>query len=165
MKDRFVLTVAMDGKTGEMNIFFGNGIEIPEKAEAGETLCVRLGGGLSIPIILNMLLTTYATLKNKALENPELKEHEKLELEQELYDMLNIAVGGFLDQGFPLVNSLASLTEEACVEYGLDPKTATTEELFAAENKFIEEHPDRASQTADMQLEKPKAVKSAKELS
>lgn len=162
MEKRVVLTVAMDVSNGATNIFFGDGIDIPKETKPGSNISMQLGGGLSLPIMLNMFMTTFATMKNQIMENPALKNEDKLAMEQEIYDMLNIAIGTYLDRGFPLVNEHASLTEEACVEYNLDPKTATAEELLEAENKFITEHPDRAAKTADMQLEKP--IKTAKEI-
>ncbi len=156
MENRTVMTIALDANNGQYNILFGDGIEAKDNAKQGDVFRVRMGGGMSIRTALMMFLTTMKTLKEKAMENPQLKEEDRLPLEQEIYDVVNISVGAFLDQSFPLVNASASLTEEACVEYGLDPKTATAEELLAAENRFIDEHPERAMKTAEMILEKPK---------
>ena len=158
MENKSVLVIAMGGENREMNILFGDKIKIPDKGNAGDTVEVSLGGGMTLPVMLTMLLATFKTMKDRMMSNPNLKEEDHLPLEQEIYSMLNIAVGTYLDEGFPLVNRYACLTEEACVQYGLDPKTATPEELLEAENKFIDEFPDRARLTSDMQLEKPKPV-------
>ena len=80
----------------------------------------------------------------------ELKEEVLLKMEEEMYDMLNLAVGNFLDEEFPRVNAKPSLTEEAAAAAGLD-RTASAEELVEAEKVFIEEHPDLAVQTQDLQ--------------
>ena len=80
----------------------------------------------------------------------ELKEDLLLRMEEEMYDMLNLSVGNFLDEEFPRVNAKPSLTEEAAAAAGLD-RTASAEELVEAEKAFIEEHPEIAVQTQDMQ--------------
>lgn len=152
MKDKIVLTVALDKEDGSMNIMVGDGLDMPEKAKPGDIAKIRLGGKMSLPIIVQSFLTVLAQMKKNIMENPALPEKDHAGMEQEIYDLINAAVGGFLDQAFPLVNARPSLTEEACVEYGLDPKTATAQELLDAENKFLDEHPDRARETADMQL-------------
>lgn len=152
MKNKVVLTLAVDTETGDVNVLIGDGIKLPKKAESGNIAEVRLGGSMSYPIALQSFLITLKHLKNMIMLNPELKDEDKVGMEQSLYDLVNITVGGFLDTEFPLINSKASLTEEACAEYGLDPKTATAEELLEAENRFIDEFPERAGMTAEMEL-------------
>lgn len=78
------------------------------------------------------------------------KEDVLLKMEGEMYDMLNLAVGNFLDTEFPRVNANPSLTEEAAEAAGLD-RTATDEELVQAEVDFINQHPDLAAQCAELQ--------------
>lgn len=156
MKDKTVLTIAFDKTNGDVNILVGNGLDLPQNAKAGDTATIRLGGGMSVPIIVQGFLLAFKQAKDMVMANPKLPKEDHLAMEQELYDLLNVSVGGYLDQGFPLVNAQACLTEEACVEYGLDPKSATAEQLLEAENRFIAEHPERAAQTKEMTLEKPK---------
>jgi len=150
-----VLVVALDQTDGTVNILFGNGIEVPNPTKPGDIIKVSLGGGMSIPILTTMFLTTLRTAKDQAMKNPQLKPEDIPAFEQEIYDMLNMSVGSFLDTEFPNVNSMPCLTEEACVEYGLDPKQASAEEVLAAENKFIEEFPERAAQCREMIPTKP----------
>lgn len=89
-------------------------------------------------------------VKEATQAEDELKETVALKMEEEMYDMLNLAVSNFLDEEFPRVNAKPSLTEEAAAAAGLD-RTASAEELVEAEKVFIEEHPDLAVQTQDLQ--------------
>lgn len=86
-----------------------------------------------------------------------LKEEILLKMEEEMYDMLNLAVGNFLDSEFPRVNVKPSLTEQAAAEAGLD-RTASAEDLVQAEKAFIEKHPELAAQTQEMQPTEIKPV-------
>lgn len=87
----------------------------------------------------------------------DLKEEVLLKMEEDMYDMLNLAVGNFLDVEFPRVNAKPSLTEQAAAEAGLD-RTASAEDLVQAEKAFIEEHPDLAAQTQEMQPTEIKSI-------
>jgi hypothetical protein len=96
-------------------------------------------------------------MKKATKPEAELKEEVLLKMEEEMYDMLNIAVGAFLDEEFPRVNAKPSLTEEAAAAAGLD-RTASAEELVEAEKDFIENHPELAAQTQDMQPTEIKVI-------
>ena len=89
-------------------------------------------------------------VKEEAPEEAELKEKILEQMEGEMYDMLNMSISNFLDTEFPRINSKLSLTEEAAKEAGLD-RTAKPEELVEAEKKFINEHPDIAAKTQELQ--------------
>ena len=92
-----------------------------------------------------------------AQSEDELKEDVLLKMEEEMYDMLNLSVGNFLDEEFPRVNAKPSLTEEAAAEAGLD-RTASAEDLVQAEKDFIEKHPELAAQTQEMQPTEVKII-------
>lgn len=96
-----------------------------------------------------------AELKNNPAEHPEqaIRDYVYLKVEGEMYDLLNLSVSNFLDTEFPRVNSKLSLTEQAAEQAGLD-NSATPEELIAAENKFIEDNPELAAQTQELQPKK-----------
>lgn len=82
--------------------------------------------------------------------DPDAKEKVLEKMEGEMYDMLNFSISSFLDSEFPRVNSKLSLTEEAAKASNLD-RSATPEELVEAEKKFIDEHPDIAINTQELQ--------------
>lgn len=85
------------------------------------------------------------------------KEDILTKMEGEMYDILNLAVGNFLDSEFPRVNARPSLTEEAAAAAGLD-KTATDDELVQAEIDFINSNPELAAECADMQPTEVKGI-------
>ena len=139
MSNKAVLCVGMDAESGNVSMHFGKDFE-----EVDGKLSVELGGGISYPIVLSMFITVLGTLKKELMSKSGLEGVELCNLEKEMYDMLNISVGGFLDKGFPLVNEVPSLTEEACEEYNVDFKNAEVEEILEAENKFIENFTEKA---------------------
>lgn len=96
-------------------------------------------------------------MKQATQSEDALKEEVLLKMEEEMYDMLNLSVGNFLDEEFPRVNAKPSLTEEAAVEAGLD-RTATAEELVEAEKEYIRNNPELAAQTQDMQPTEIKVI-------
>lgn len=89
-------------------------------------------------------------VKNSTPEEEVLKEQILEKMEGEMYDMLNLSIGNFLDSEFPRINAKPSLTEEAAAAAGLD-RNAKPEELVQAEKKYIEEHPELAAQTQELQ--------------
>lgn len=89
-------------------------------------------------------------MKEATKSEDELKEEVLLKMEEEMYDMLNLSVGNFLDEEFPRVNAKPSLTEQAAMQAGLD-RNASAEDLVQAEKDFIENHPELAAQTQEMQ--------------
>lgn len=96
-------------------------------------------------------------MKRTTKSEEELKEEVLLRMEEEMYDMLNLSVGNFLDEEFPRVNAKPSLTEQAAMQAGLD-RNASAEDLVQAEKTFIEEHPELAAQTQEMQPTKVRDV-------
>ena len=69
MDKKFIMTVAMDS-AGKMNILFGDEIEIPSPSKQGDTVSFRLGGGLTLPIILNICLATSEHRRNAGYPLP-----------------------------------------------------------------------------------------------
>ena len=90
-------------------------------------------------------------------DETELKGQILAKMEGDMYDMLNISVGNFLDEEFPLVNISPSLTEEAAAAAGLD-RTASDEELVKAEMDFIKDNPEAAAQCQEMQPTEVKQI-------
>jgi len=151
---QFVTVISYD-TSGGLNLLFGDKLTIPSEVKTGEDIHVRLGGRISFHILVNNFLLALGEFKRRIVENPEIPEEEKVLAEQEVYDLINVSVGTFLDSGFPRINAQAALTEEACAQYKIDPKTATAQELLDAENKFIEEFPERAAQCRELQPAAP----------
>lgn len=153
-------------------------ITITQDLTNGELRVTSNGQKLSFPIATQMVLSALKGLKDNIITNitklddkeliarsfpdsvipknlanltdDQLRDHVALKAEGEMYDLLNMSVSGFLDAEFPRVNSKLSLTEEAAAASGLD-SSATPEELIKAENKFIEENPELAAQTQELQ--------------
>lgn len=157
-------------------------LTIEENLETKE-ISISTSGLLTFPIALHLTLVALRGLKQKLDEQiqamsleelqkrtsfksvpgdaPTLEEYRQRTAEQmegEIYDLVNLSVSNFLDSHFPTVNARPSLTEQAAATYDLD-NTATREELLEAENKFIEEHPDEAALTSELQ---PKEIKKIK---
>lgn len=156
-------------------------IIITQDLTNGELKVSSEGKRLSFPIATQMVLSALKGLKNNIITNiTTLPEHELFErsfpngtvpdhlkgytpeqiredialrAEGEMYDLLNLSISNFLDVEFPRVNSKLSLTEQAAEQAGLD-SSATPEELIAAENKFIEDNPELAAQTQELQPKK-----------
>lgn len=150
-------------------------LTIEENLETKE-ISVSTSGTLTFPIALHLALTALRGLKSRLdeqilasdeaslhqrmdfpLETPleEMRAQTLAQMEGEVYDLINVSVSTFLDSHFPTVNQNPSLTESAATTYGLD-STATKEELLEAENRFIDEHPDEAALTSELQ---PKEIK------
>ena len=152
-------------------------LTIEENLETKE-ISISTSGLLTFPIALHLTLVALRGLKGKLDEQIPAMSREEIDkrinipvendttiedlrnavasqMECEIYDLVNLSVSNFLDSHFPTVNARPSLTETAAKAYGLD-NTATQEELLEAENKFIEEHPDEAALTSDLQ---PKPVR------
>ena len=155
-------------------------LTIEENLETKE-ISISTSGLLTFPIALHLTLVALRGLKGKLDEQIQAMSREEIDkriniptrsdttiedlrnavaaqMEGEIYDLVNLSVSNFLDSHFPTVNARPSLTEQAAATYDLD-NTATREELLEAENKFIEEHPDEAALTADLQ---PKEIKKIK---
>lgn len=156
-------------------------ITVSQDLPTGEFTITSEGNRLSFPIVTRMVLSALKVLKDNIIQSiltyPEqelkacsfpnatiptalasltleqLREEIALKAEGEMYDLLNLAISNFLDTEFDRVNSKLSLTEEAAVASGLN-SSATTEELIEAENAFINEHPDLAAKTQDLQPKK-----------
>lgn len=157
-------------------------LTIEENLETKE-ISISTSGLLTFPIALHLTLVALRGLKQKLDEQIQAMSLEELQkrtsfksvpgdaptledlrnatatqMEGEIYDLVNLSVSNFLDSHFPTVNARPSLTESAAATYDLD-NTATREELLEAENKFIEEHPDEAALTSELQ---PKEIKKIK---
>lgn len=109
------------------------------ESSSGEEL-IKLAFGEAYQEKIKEAIKDEAAIKEEVLEK----------MEGEMYDMLNLSISNFLDSEFPRINSKLSLTEEAAKAAGLD-RSAKTEELVEAEKKFIDEHPDIAAQTQELQ--------------
>jgi len=152
-------------------------LTIEENLETKE-ISISTSGLLTFPIALHLTLVALKGLKDKLDEQIQVMPRKEIEkrinmpvekgttlkelrkavatqMEGEIYDLVNLSVSNFLDSHFPTVNARPSLTEQAAATYGLD-NTATREELLEAENRFIEEHPDEAALTSELQ---PKEIK------
>jgi len=156
-------------------------IIITQDLTNGELKVSSEGKRLSFPIAAQMVLSALRGLKDNILTNilslpeqefvarsfpnstvpehlvnltPEqLREEVALKAEGEMYDLLNLSISNFLDVEFPRVNSKLSLTEQAAEQAGLD-NSATPEELVQAENDFIENNPELAAQTQELEPKK-----------
>lgn len=158
-------------------------INIVQDLDSGELNVTSNGKRLSFPIALQMVLSALKALKGNIIQNitdlpveelinrsfpngqvptdlknlseKDLKENIALRAEGEMYDLLNLSIGNFLDTEFPRVNANLSLTEQAAQAAGLD-HNASVEDLVQAENDLINNNPELAAQTQELQ---PKQIK------
>lgn len=153
-------------------------INITQDLTNGELKVTSNGQRLSYPIALQMVLSALKALGGNIIENivnlpvkdlvarsfpngqlpdklkelseKDLREAVALRAEGEMYDLLNLSISNFLDTEFPRVNANLSLTEQAAQQANLD-QTASVEDLVQAENDFINNHPELAAQTRELQ--------------
>ena len=82
-----------------------------------------------------------------------MKESVALRAEGEMYDLVNLSISNFLDTEFPRINANLSLTEQAAQAADLD-QNASVEDLVQAENDLINNNPELAAQTQELQPSK-----------